>query len=143
MKKQSRSAVKVFSIILGLTSLAGCQSATQQDSEDRAPRACFRVNDVYSWKVIDRKTMIVYAPNRKTAYKVNFFGSCHGINFAEELAFHTHGGDRICGSAGDEIIIPRDDEHCSINNVTRLSDADLEILTNPEIDPDIGKMPDD
>lgn len=123
--------------------IVGCATSnpsSDDESEPRPPRDCFRVESIQNWKVIDNRTLVVWAPNRRTAYRVDLFSSCGGLSFAQEIGFQSGLGSRICGIPGDAIRI-RDTGSCGITGVSALSPLHLEALTNPEIDPDIGKLP--
>jgi len=119
-------------------------SGTAAADEERSPARtrlanCFRPMDVDNWRVLDDRRMIVFGPGRRGAWQLDFFGSCHGVGFAEVLAFRARSSSWLCGDPGDEIIWR--ENRCSIRAVRALAPAELELLLNPDVRDDIGKNP--
>ena len=133
-------------IALGLlvALVSGCAATTapgQQASKTADGRAteCFRISNVDNWRVIDRQQLIVYGPGRNDAWLLKLFASCEGLNFTEVLAFRARGSNLICGDPGDEILFR--EQRCSISSVRAITPAEAEMLRNPELRDDIGKLP--
>ena len=127
---------------------AGCapqhareQAQPVEDEAPAAPRAarCFRVADVYNWRVIDDRQLIVYAPGRRDAWHLRLFATCTGLRFTEVLAFRAAGTDRICGDPGDEIAWRGN--RCSIAAVRAVSPAEVKALLDKRVRDDIGRDP--
>lgn len=116
------------------------QEAEQAQEKASLRRAnCIALERVDNWRVIDNRRMIVYGRGRDSAWQVDFFGSCDGIAFAETVAFHAPGSRMLCGDPGDAILYR--ERRCPIRAVRAISPAEIEILRNPAIHDDIGKMP--
>ncbi len=135
-------AVIALSLLLALGS--GCAATTvpgQQGDEtiDRRIAECFRIDGVNNWRVIDERQLIVYGPGRNDAWHLTLFANCEGLDFTEVLAFRARGSTLICGDPGDEILFR--DQRCSIVAVRAISPAEAELLRNPGLHDDIGKLP--
>lgn len=103
------------------------QAAEGNDEEPGSSpaRDCFWVDTVHSWKVLDNRNLIIYAPSRRCPYHVELMVSCSGLRFAEHIGFRDTDA-RICGWGGDMLIIPHDlPVRCPIKSVTRLGGGSL------------------
>ena len=133
-------------VALGLLLALGSGCATTPSPGQQAAEAatwrgaeCFRIASVNNWRVIDRRQLIVYGPRRDDAWHLTLFANCEGLDFTEVLAFRARGSTLICGDPGDEILFR--DQRCSIAAVRAISPAEVEILRNPGLHDDIGKLP--
>lgn len=124
--------------LLTICALAGCAGAGGQARTERVAvpgpavsgaQGCFYPRDVQDFRVLDRSSLIVYAPNDGNAYHVRLSPPSLDLRFAESLAFLPAGG-RICGYAGERLIVgpPRSAEHLAIIDVVRLSPDSLQVL---------------
>ena len=110
-----------------LSSLVAGVAIAAEDDPDRtlAANDCFWVDSVHSWRVLDAKNLIIYAPSRRCPYHVELMHTCQGLLFAEHIGFRDTDA-RVCGWGGDDLIIP--DEfpvRCPIKTVTKLAGGSL------------------
>ena len=113
----------------------GCAAGGKQESGDNEPSAltggsaCFYVRDASSWTVLDRSTLIVYAPNKSSAFRVQVSPGASDLRWADSLAFVSR-SNRICGRAGERIVVPTGGAKSSYSviDVRRLNSASLEGL---------------
>jgi Family of unknown function (DUF6491) len=67
-----------------------------------ANTGCLRPGQIQSWRVIDKKTLIVHqGPNDD--YKVTLVMACPSLDFTETIGFKKFGG-MMCMSQGDSIV---------------------------------------
>jgi hypothetical protein len=115
-------------LVLLLSLLYGAAMAAEDElGADPTPRGkdCFWVDTVHSWRVLDPKNLIVYAPSRRCPYHVELMHTCQGVRFAEHIGFRDTDA-RICGWGGDTLIIPHElPVRCPITAVTRLHGGSL------------------
>jgi hypothetical protein len=65
---------------------------------------CLQLSQIWNWKVIDNKTLIV-EDNFHQKFKLRLMGYCPNLPFKENLAFKSIGGTGLsCISKGDEVI---------------------------------------
>jgi len=106
---------------------AGASAAADRDAP--APllgeSGCFRAESVQDFRVLDRATLIVYAPNDASAYEVRVSPSSQ-LRWANALVFARARGD-VCGRAGDRLLVgpPAAAERLAILDVRKLAPADL------------------
>lgn len=85
-----------------------------------ASPGCLELIRVYSWHVIDNKTLIV-EDDLHEKFKVSLMGYCPALPYNETLGFKVIGGSQLsCISKGDEIISrehPLGAFHCPITNI--------------------------
>ncbi len=91
--------------------------------------ACFSARLALDFRVLDRRNLIVYAPNDRNAYHVLVSPPSRELRDAEALAFIPSNG-RICGYAGERLIIAGSNSGLPANivAVSRLSPESLESL---------------
>lgn len=108
--------------------------------------ACFYPRQVQDFQVLNRSNVIVYAPNDRNAYHVQVSPPSLDLFHADGLAF-LPSNDRICGYAGDRLIIAGSGagRRVAIIAVSRLSPEGLEALrggnsgaTAPAVEPQPG-----
>jgi hypothetical protein len=69
-----------------------------------AERACLRFGQIYDWKAINDRTLIVEDDSHKK-FRLGLIGTCSNLKFHERLAFKSPGSLEIsCLSPGDEVI---------------------------------------
>lgn len=69
-----------------------------------AQRPCLQIGQIYNWKAINDKTLIVEDYSHQK-FKLNLIGTCYDLTFHERLAFKSIGGMAIsCLTPGDEVI---------------------------------------
>jgi hypothetical protein len=72
--------------------------------EDFSARACLRYDQIWNWKALDQRTLIV-EDNFHKKFKVELLGYCGNLTFKEQLAFRSPGGTQLsCVSPGDTVI---------------------------------------
>jgi hypothetical protein len=70
----------------------------------QAQRACLREDQIFSFDVIDDRTLIV-EDNLHQKFKVSLLGYCNNLRFRNALGFQTVGGTGLsCITPGDNII---------------------------------------
>lgn len=126
--------------------LAACAEGPVQADDGAAADAaalrranCFRIATIDHWRVIDSHQLIVYGPRRRDAYHVRLLHGCHGLRMTETVGFRARGTSRICGEAGDQLIVP--EGRCAIRSVRAISPAEQKILLDRDVRDDIGKLP--
>ena len=82
--------------------------------------ACLELSQVWSWKALDDKTVIV-EDNWHQKFKLSLMGYCPNLTFKENLGFKVIGGTGLsCISTGDEVI-SREQAigafHCPISHI--------------------------
>lgn len=83
--------------------------------------------------MLDRSTLIVYAPTKRQAYLVQISPPASRLPFADGLAFQSR-GSQICGRAGESVTLAADSmRRYAIMDVRRLPAPELdEILSNKD-----------
>jgi hypothetical protein len=66
--------------------------------------ACFFARDVQDFRELGRDSLLVYAPDRARAYRVQVAPPSFNLRNAWEITF-TGGGGRICGNAGERLVL--------------------------------------
>ncbi len=67
---------------------------------------CIYSRMVDDFEVIDNRTLVVYAPTRKSPYIIELFAPEPGLKFEHSLGFEDRNADgRICAYGGDSIIV--------------------------------------
>jgi hypothetical protein len=91
-------------------------------------RDCFRVRDARDFEVLNRVNIIVYGPGNNRAWLVEIAPPSVNLRNSTAVVFETGGtGNRICGRAGDRLIVGRGSgQRSGIVDVRRLEPADLE-----------------
>ncbi len=127
-------------LLIGLLTvgwLAGC--ATSQDPQtDAAPSAadtqcgdsdCFFARNLSDFRVLDDRTLVVWATSRRCPYVVELARPCGGIRFANTIAFDSR-DSYVCSYGGDAVLTRQGGgpDRCSIMNIRRISEAALEGL---------------
>jgi hypothetical protein len=86
----------------GLAALISIPVAAQ--AQPNAPaRACLRFGEIYSWKALDNKTLIV-EDNFHQKFKVALMGYCPNLTFKQRIGFRSPGSMELsCVSSGDDV----------------------------------------
>jgi len=115
--------------ITGCATNGDQKSAYDEPQEYSAGSACFYASQASDWTVLDRSTLIVYAPSKSHAFRVDVGPGASDLRWADSLAFVSR-SNRICGRAGDRIVTPTGTANRSytVLGVTRLDTAALEGL---------------
>lgn len=115
--------------------IAGCANGGSQKGADgefskyRANSGCFYARDVGSWRVLDRSSLIVYAPSKSHAFRVQVAPGASDLKWVDRLAFISR-SSQICGHAGERIVIPTGSfkKSYSVIDVRQLDRVSLEGL---------------
>jgi hypothetical protein len=69
-----------------------------------AESACLEIGQIYNWKAVDNKTLIV-EDNWHHKYKLSLMGYCPNLTFKERVGFKSIGGmgGLSCMTRGDEV----------------------------------------
>ena len=86
--------------------------------------SCFNQRDISDYKVLDRGNLIVYGRPISRAYHIQISPPASSIRGSDTISFRSMSG-RICGFAGDELIIPNSmfQESYSIITVKQLNET--------------------
>jgi hypothetical protein len=91
--------------ILPVGALAASISISAIAQPAAAPRACLRFGEIYSWKVLDPKTVVV-EDNGHHKFKMSLMGYCPNLSYRERIGFRSPGSsDLSCMTPGDELIV--------------------------------------
>ena len=112
-------------IVVGCASdgeLSGSQTSINASNRP----SCFNTTSINDYEVLDRGNLIVYGRPRKRAYHLQISPANLDLGGSDMISFRSWTG-RICGYAGDELIIPNDifQPRYSITNVTELDETGL------------------
>ncbi len=119
----------IIAYITGCAANDDQKSAYDESPEYTAGSACFYASQASDWTVLDRSTLIVYAPSKSHAFRVDVGPGASDLRWADSLAFVSR-SSRICGRAGDRIVTPTGTANRSytVIGVTRLDPASVEDL---------------
>ncbi|MGB8365621.1 MAG: DUF6491 family protein [Rhizomicrobium sp.] len=68
-----------------------------------ADSPCLRLDQIWNWKVVDDKTLIVENLSHQK-FKVSLMGTCYDLAYKNNLGFKSIGGTGLsCLSGGDEV----------------------------------------
>jgi len=86
----------------GLAALISIPAVAQ--AQPNAPaRACLRFGEIYNWKALDNKTLIV-EDNFHQKFKVALLSYCPNLTFKQRIGFRSPGSMELsCVSSGDDI----------------------------------------
>lgn len=120
-------------LICVLTALSGLVASGAQAADSKADkRDCVFARAPQSWRVLDQKHLVVWAPTQKDAYLIELMAPLQDIQFSETLAFidGDHNG-MICGDGGDQIAVPNSKVSswpATIISMHHLNDDELKAL---------------
>ena len=80
---------------------------------------CLRQANIYNWKALDNRTVIVEDDFHKK-FKLSLLTDCLQMQYHEQLGFRTFGGSQLaCISKGDQVVAasPIGPQHCPIKNI--------------------------
>lgn len=131
MLRASRQNAAPLAAVAVAAVLAGCAASGERDSTAMrtTPIAtdCFNVSLARDFRYLDDHNLIVYAPARQ-AYHLELTQACFGLRNVTRLALRSR-MDRMCGFAGDSVIIDGAfSERCSVLSVRRLDAAGTDAL---------------
>lgn len=136
MRKLRSACILVAGILVGAcvasaegqSESAGTVSGSTPVDTAGLRRDCFRVRDARDFEVLNRVNLIVYGPGNNRAWLVEIAPPSVNLRNSTAVVFETGGtGNRICGRAGDRLIVGRGSgQRSGIVDVRRLEQADLE-----------------
>lgn len=102
--------IAVFALIFLASSAlsAGAEETTdaKKDPPAKGRDACVFSRTINDWRVIDNKTLAVWAPSRKTPYIVTLTRPAIGLKFEQSLGFEDRNNDgQFCEYGGDSIVV--------------------------------------
>jgi hypothetical protein len=100
-------------------------SAADDDTPVGA-QACFSRRQAQDFVVLDRSTLIVYAPTKRQAYLVQISPPATRMPFADALVFQSR-SNQICGRTGESLTLAAD-------SMRRYAIMDVRRLPAPELD---------
>lgn len=133
---------RVFAGLLGVLLAAGCATSGGPDGpaapSGAAPSAadaecgesdCFFARNMRDFRVLDNRTLVVWASSRRCPYVVELARPCGGIRFANTIAFDSR-DSYVCSYGGDAVLTRQGGgpDRCAIVNVRRISAQQLEGL---------------
>jgi len=87
--------------------------------------ACLELGRIWSWKVLDNKTLIVEDDTHQK-FKMSLMGYCPNLAFKERVGFKSIGGSELsCLSKGDDVLV-RDigmPDRCPITDIVPYTPA--------------------
>ena len=88
--------------------------------------SCFNSSSINDYEVLDKGNLIVYGRPRKRAYHLQISPPNLDLGGTDIISFRSW-SSRVCGYAGDELIIPNDifQPRYSITSVTELDETGL------------------
>lgn len=96
-------------------------SAIAQPAATIGNRACLRFGEIYNWKALDNKTLIV-EDNWHRKFRLGLMGYCEGLQFKERVGFKSRGSTSLsCMDPGDDILINQTGtgpQRCPIATIT-------------------------
>jgi len=112
-------------IVVGCASDGELSGSKSISNSGKRP-SCFNTSSINDYEVLDRGNLIVYGRPRKRAYHLQISPANLDLGGSDMISFRSWTG-RICGYAGDELIIPNDifQPRYSITNVTELDETGL------------------
>jgi len=113
-----------FSYAISLGCLLCLSAGALADDAKKTPRdECVFFSTTNDWRALDDLNMVLWAPNKHTAYHVGLTQPVAGLRFANALAFIDGNGDRLfCSYGGDAIATDKIgvSEKSSIHFIKRL-----------------------
>lgn len=99
--------IPVFAaVFLASAALAEEAADARKDTPASGRDACVFSRTINDWHVIDKRTLAVWAPSRKTPYIVTLSRPAVGLKFEHSLGFEDRNNDgQFCEYGGDSIII--------------------------------------
>lgn len=113
--------------------LGACAGATDSSTDRGADEAlgqpgCFYGRQVQDFRVLDRSSLLVFAPTRRHAYRLEISPPSSELRFADVIAFESPSG-QICGRAGERLLLgTRDVRRFVVMDVQQLTAAQVDLL---------------
>lgn len=112
--------------------LAGCANTASDKTaaaEPRPARQCFFASTVSSFSAVDDRTVHVRV-GVKDVYRLDLFGRCPDIDWNQQIALVSRGGNSICSGLDATIITkgPIGPQRCPVSKVTKLTPEEVAAL---------------
>ena len=112
--------------------LAGCATPASDktaNAEPRPARQCFFASTVSSFSAVDERTVHVRV-GVKDVYRLDLFGRCPDVDWNQQIALVSHGGNSICSGLDATIITkgPIGPQRCPVSKVTKLTPEEVAAL---------------
>lgn len=126
--------MRYFAQLFGAVSLAlAVAEGLANDAPDAAkkqstPDECVFFSTLYDWRVLDDTNLVLWAPGKRDAYRVELTMPLMGMRFADALAFIDGNEDhRLCSYGRDAVGTDRGGAPAksSIRTITRLNTEDI------------------
>lgn len=102
--------------------VAGCSAGGAHAPKDIRPEKfspltleCIFIRTIDNWKYLDPYHVIIYAPNRTTAYLVELSNYCQPLQRAEHIGIASHQDGQLCARDRDALLVG--DQRCSITAI--------------------------
>lgn len=123
-----KHALGLFITTLVILSCSTESNINQSKSinNDFSSNSCFNQRNINNYKILDRSNLIVYERLKSRAYHIKISPASLDVGGMDMISFQSRTG-RICGYAGDELIIPDSffQNRFSITSVKELNEASL------------------
>jgi hypothetical protein len=126
------------SLVTAALAHGGCTSQSGQERPSRpsvkpgefGAADCFTARLVRDFDALDDRNLIVFGPGKSDAYHVQVSPPSPDLRFTDVLAFESRGAARICGHAGDDLLVADAGhrERLSVIGVWRLDERALQGL---------------
>lgn len=124
---------RIFLLVLVcLPFLASCASVKENPGasagEPEGTQRCLFARTISNFEVLDDNNLILWAPNRRSPYKMELMGGCFNLKLANAIAFNTQG--MLCGYAGERLIYEDMGRKmtCAVISVSQLSVQEMNAL---------------
>ena len=97
-----------------------------RDGLPKGDNECVFFRSIYDWRAIDRYNLILWAPSRRSPYRVQLNRSCDGLRYTDTIAFSSNLDGRLCAFGGDAVVV--DHDRCPIGAITKLTQEELDFL---------------
>lgn len=118
-----------INLVLTVGACTGADQARQPSGVDAPPigqSACFYGRQVQGFRVLDRSSLIVFAPTQRHAYRVEISPPTAELRFVDTIGFESS-SSQVCGRAGDRLLLGTSSIHrYPVIDVQRLTAAQLE-----------------
>jgi len=121
---------------LAFAPAAGADNPAKATPKTNPPRQCFYSSQMSSFK--DAGDQAVYIRvGIKDLYRLNLFGICHDLRWAQTIGIESRSGSWICAGANSDavLIVPSTlgPERCPVTDVTKLTEAEINALPRKDL----------
>ena len=129
-----RAAIPLSLLAAAVVAGAAAPVATAADKTEKPSRACFRPNDVQSWKMTNKQQGINLSVMHGGVYSAQILGYCAGADFAHKIVIVSTPSNFVC--EGDQAkLVVRDvqgPEFCQLLNFHKLTDDEVAGLSKAD-----------